>query len=72
MKKQLFHMPIDISSYVFDARGRSVPSRANWHGKTYAVSQLENSNMVSIYVKGSYFWLEKDGLSWRFINFAIA
>lgn len=65
MSEQLFSLPIDVTAYRFDRRGKSLPARITWNGVSIHLDVTEEKNGLSFHSGGRYYWLERKGKSWH-------
>lgn len=64
MQKQFFDVPLHITGYGFDKKGRGFPTRIELGGKTFRVATPNKDGLVSYSCGGAYYWLERRGRTW--------
>lgn len=57
-----------ITSFKFDANGKSYPTKVCWQGQDITLGPLEQGRYVSFFANNAYYWLEYRRGGWQLLR----
>lgn len=59
---------IVITAAVFDSRGKLIPTRITWQGRSLYLSAPQHDGLLSFCEGDKYFWLGRINNKWRVVR----